>query len=91
MSTYVSPFDDTTATPVAFAPRPASLAGARVVLLDISKARGSEFLDRLEERFRADGAVTHRLVKPTFSRPAPGEFLEQVKIHGDLAVEGLAD
>jgi len=91
MSTYVSPFDDTQPTAVSLATRPAALDGSRVVLLDISKARGAEFLDRIEEHLHADGATTHRLIKPTFSRRAPGELLEQVKIHGDLAVEGLAD
>ena len=91
MTTYVSPLDPRTVEPVAFAARPAALDGRRIVLLDISKARGAEFLDRLAELFHADGATTHRLVKPAFSRNAPGELLGQVKIHGDLAVEGLGD
>jgi hypothetical protein len=89
--TYVSPFDDRRAPAIAAAPRPATLAGARVVLLDISKAQGDRFLDRVEERLHALGATTTRLVKPGFSRAAPGELLERVAIHGDLAVEGLAD
>lgn len=91
MTTYVSPFDTRTVEPVPFAERPATLTGARVVLLDISKNQGNKFLDRIDELLRAEGASTHRLIKSTFSRRAPGELLEQVKIHGDLAVEGLAD
>jgi len=91
VTTYISPFDERTVEPIAFAKRPATLSGARVVLLDISKAQGDVLLDRVEALLRADGATTHRLVKPAFSRRAPGELLEQVKIHGDLAVEGLAD
>lgn len=91
MSDYVSPIDDAAAQPIALAQRPTHLDGRRVVLLDISKAQGDRFLDRVEDHLRAEGAVTHRLVKPTFSRRAPGELIEQVKIHGDLAVEGLAD
>lgn len=91
MSEYVSPIDDSATQPITLAERPATLEGRRVVLLDISKAQGDRFLDRIEEQLRAEGAFTHRLVKPTFSRRAPGEVIEQVKIHGDLAVEGLAD
>ena len=88
---YVSPFDESAREPVAAAPRPPTLEGKRVALLDISKARGSEFLDRLEELLRERGAETFRVSKPTFSRPAPAEVVEQIALHGDLAVEALAD
>jgi hypothetical protein len=88
---YVSPIDERTAEPVPFAPRPAALAGRRVVLLDITKNRGSEFLDRIEHQLRSRGAETFRIAKETFSKPASSEVIERVAIHGDLAVEGLAD
>ena len=91
MTDLVSPFDERTLAPIAAAPRPASLAGRRVVLLDISKPRGDEFLDRVERRLQELGAIPARLRKPTFSRPAPPEVVAQVPIHGDLCVEGLAD
>jgi len=67
-------------------------AGRRVVLLDISKARGDEFLERIGELLTERGAVvTRRLAKPTFSRPAPVELIEEAAGHADLVVEGLAD
>ena len=88
---YVSPIDEQAREPVAFATRPRTLAGARVVLLDITKARGAELLDRVEQRLQAEGAETFRLAKEIFSRPASVEVIEAVAIHGDLAVEGLAD
>jgi hypothetical protein len=88
---YVSPIDDRVREALPLARRPAGLAGLRVALLDISKARGDEFLDRVEELLRARGATTRRFAKPLFSRPAPVETLEQIALHGDLAVEGLAD
>ena len=88
---YVSPVDDRVRPVDPLAPRPESLHGRRVVLLDIGKARGAEFLDRLEERLRDAGAGTARLGKPLFSRPAPTEVLDAVPLHGDLAVEALAD
>ena len=88
---YVSPIDDAVAEPVPFAPRPGTLSGRRVVLLDITKNRGREFLDRVEQHLRSSGAETFRLAKEIFSKPASTEVIEQVAIHGDLAVEGLAD
>lgn len=88
---YVSPIDARTAAPVPFAPRPASVDGLRVVLLDITKNRGSELLDRVEHQLRLSGAATIRLSKEIFSKPASSEVIQQVAIHGDLAVEGLAD
>jgi hypothetical protein len=88
---YVSPLDDRVAEPVPFAQRPPSAAGRRVVLLDITKNRGSEFLDRVERHLADLGAETFRLAKETFSKPASTEVVERVAIHGDLVVEGLAD
>lgn len=88
---YVSPIDDRARAADPLAPRPSSLQGRRVVLLDIGKSRSAEFLDRLEERLRAAGAQTARLAKPLFSRAAPREVLDAVPLHGDLAVEALAD
>ena len=88
---YVSPFDERAREAEPLARRPGELAGRTVALLDISKARGAEFLDRLEELLRARGAETLRVAKPLFSKPAPTEVIEQIAIHGDLAVEALAD
>jgi hypothetical protein len=76
---------------VQFAARPTTLADKRVALLDITKARGSEFLDRIESMLAESGARTFRLSKEIFSKPASVEVIEEVAIHGDLAVEGLAD
>jgi hypothetical protein len=88
---YVSPIDPRAAEPLERAPRPDSLEGRRVVLLDITKNRGAEFLDRIEQHLRRRGAETFRISKEIFSRPASTEVIERVAIHGDLVVEGLAD
>ena len=88
---YVSPLDGRVAEPVSHAPRPETLSGKRVVLLDITKARSAEFLDRIERRLRDQGVDTVRITKEIFSRPASAEVIEKVAIHGDLAIEGLAD
>jgi hypothetical protein len=88
---YVSPIDERVREPERLAERPPDLAGRKVVLLDISKRRGDEFLDRVEQLLRARGAETSRFSKPLFSRPAPAEVIEEIALHGDLVVEGLAD
>lgn len=88
---YVSPIDERTREAVPFAQRPTALAGKSVALLDITKARGAEFLDRLEELLVARGAETFRISKEIFSKPASTEVIEAIAIRGDLAVEGLAD
>jgi hypothetical protein len=88
---YVSPIDERVREPEPLAPRTRGIEGKSVALLDISKNRGAEFLDRLEQHLQEHGARTRRFRKPTFSRPAPADLIEEIALHGDLAVEGLAD
>lgn len=75
------------------ASRPASLDGKIVTLLDISKAKGDHFLDRVEELLteRMPGARIVRKKKPTFARPAPDPLRQEIVGSTDLVVEGLAD
>jgi hypothetical protein len=88
---YVSPYDPAARTPVEPVPRSESVAGRTVALLDISKNRGAEFLDRIEHHLRGLGADVERYRKPLFSRPAAADLVERIAIRADLAVEGLAD
>jgi len=88
---YVSPFDESVRAAEPLAARPGGIAGRTVALLDISKARGDEFLDRMEQLLQAAGARTFRIAKPAFSRPAVPEVIEEIALRGDLTVEGLAD
>lgn len=71
--------------------RPASLDGATVGLLDISKARGNVFLDRVDERLAAMGVAVKRYKKPTFTRVAPTALKQQIAGECQVVVEGLAD
>jgi hypothetical protein len=88
---YVSPFDERVREPVAPAPRPEQLSGRTVALLDINKARGAEFLDRVEDLLRERGAETVRIAKPSFSRPATAEQIAEIAGRAELVVEALAD
>ncbi len=71
--------------------RPASLQGLAVALLDISKARGNVFLDRVSELLAAQGITVNRYRKPTFTRPAPDALRQQIAAENQLVIEGLAD
>ncbi len=72
-------------------PRPASLDGLTVGLLDISKPRGDVLLDRLEARLVADGVTVRRYVKPTFAKPAPGDLRHEIATRCEVVIEALAD
>ena len=92
MPTLVNPMDERVPDRRSPAPRLEQLDGRTLVLLDISKPRGREFLDRLAwsltERFRVARIV--RAVKPTYTRPANAALLETL-VHADGVIEALAD
>ena len=92
MSEYLDP-TDSVAVPRQTAPRPSSLDGKVVTLLDISKAKGNHLLDRVEEllRERARPKAIVRKRKPTFARPAPDELRREIVGATDVLVEALAD
>ena len=72
-------------------PRPDSLEGRTVGLLDISKPRGNVFLDRLEMRLTELGVRVERYAKPTFTKPAPIDLRHEISTKCDLVIEALAD
>jgi hypothetical protein len=72
-------------------PRPASLDGRTVGLLDISKSRGDVVIDELEALLRADGVRTERFRKPTFARPAPVDLRHEIATRCEVVIEALAD
>src|SRR6202049_3913802 len=68
-------------------PRPEKLDGLVIGLLDIAKARGDVFLERLQER----GIAVRRYKKPTNARPAPLPLQQQIATEVNLVIEGLSD
>ena len=72
-------------------PRPESLAGLTVGLLNISKPRGDIFLDRLEERLDGFGVQVERYAKPPFAKPAPVDLRREIAATCDAVIEALAD
>jgi hypothetical protein len=71
--------------------RPVSLDGLTIGLLDISKARGDVFLDRLDVRLRERGLRVERFRKPTFAKPAPLDLRHGIATTCDVVIEALAD
>ena len=92
MSDYLDP-TDSVAVPRKTAPRPSTLDGKVITLLDISKAKGDHLLDRIEEllRERAKPKAIVRKKKPTFARPAPEALREEIARESDVLIEALAD
>ncbi len=88
---------DPTAAPkqaaAALAARLPDLRDKTVGLLDISKAKGNFFLDRVEEILTAHfqpRAIVRRM-KPTFARPAPEAIRQELAQKCDVLIEALAD
>jgi hypothetical protein len=87
----LDPTSERTATTRERAQRRESLDGATVALLDISKPRGSVFLDRVEELLVARGVRVERFSKPTFTKPAPADLRHEIATKCDMVIEALAD
>jgi hypothetical protein len=75
------------------APRSSSLAGTVGVLFNISKPRGIDFLDRVEELLREQYGVQNviRASKRTFTKLAPAELLEELARGAKFVVLAIAD
>ncbi len=92
--TIVSPLDETIRVFSRPALRLETLTGKTIGLLDISKPGGSIFLYRIElllkERFKAAHVV--RVMKPTYTKPAPEAVIAKfLDAKCDAVIEALAD
>ena len=89
--TLLDPTSEATAPTRERIARPSSLDGATVGLLDISKARGDVFLDRVAERLEQRGLRVERFAKPTFTKVAPIDLRHEIAKQCDVVIEALAD
>ena len=69
----------------------ATLEGRTVGLLSISKERSDEFLDSVAALLDARGVSYKRFKKPTHTKPAPQQVIEDIIEQCDAVIEGLAD
>ncbi len=91
MTVLLDPTSERSPTQRPRLPRPDSLDGLTIGLLDIAKPRGDVFLDRLDERLRERGVAVRRYAKPTNTRPAPLPLQQQIATEVNLVIEGLSD
>ena len=70
---------------------PASLTGLTIGVLDIGKARGDVFCERLSQRMQERGLIVRRYAKPTNARVAPVELAQRIAMECDVVVEALSD
>jgi len=91
MTVLLDPTSERSPTQRPRLPRPDSIDGLTIGLLDIAKARGDVFLDRIEERLQERGIAVKRYKKPTNTRPAPLPLQQQIATEVNLVVEGLSD
>ena len=70
---------------------PADVNGLTVALLDIGKARGNVFLDRIQSGLEQRGLNVERYAKPTNTKVAPTALNQQIAERCDLVVEALSD
>ena len=92
MTTILDPTDERIPVRRQLAPRPEELSGT-VAFLDIRKPRGDKLIDRLVQRLESEapGVTVKRYAKPTFTKPAPTELLQEIKEDSDFVIEALAD
>ena len=91
MTTVLDPTGERTPSDWQRLARPTRIEGLRVGLLDISKARGDVFLNRVEIRLTELGMKVERFKKPTFSKPAPVDLRHEISTRCDVVIEALAD
>jgi len=89
----LDPTDNVERTAKAFAPRLDTLAGKTVGLLDINKAKGSFFLDRVEEVLREQYGVKDvlRRKKSSPGRLASESLRAELREKCDAVIEALSD
>ncbi len=71
--------------------RPQAVDGLTVGVLDIGKARGDVFLNRLTERLGERGITVKRYAKPTPSRLVAADTKQRMTSEVQAAIIGLAD
>ena len=93
MTTLYDPTAKPSVGAAALAARVPELRGKVIGMLDISKSKGTFFLDRIAERLTEEFQPREliRRTKPTYSRPAPEEIRKELEQKCDLIIEALAD
>ncbi len=87
------PTIETKSRRIDFVPRPQSLAGLRVGLVDNSKFNSDQVLERIAKILEQDyGVIAHRMRrKRSAGIPASPEIIAEFKANCDFVVAGVGD
>ena len=86
------PRGDVTATEIRLAPRPATLSGVRLGVLDNSKWNASRLLRHTAAALgECAPAAINRYVKDSFSREAADALLDRIAAENDVVVTAIGD
>ena len=87
------PRGDVTATEIRLAPRPATLRGVRLGVLDNSKWNASRLLRHTAAAIagECEPAAVNRYVKDSFSREATDALLDRIAAENDVVVTAIGD
>ena len=89
--TVFDPRGAVAAAQVRLAPRPATLRGARLGVLDNSKWNASRLLRRTVAALDGGPAAVNRYVKDSFSREATDALLDRIAAENDVVVTAIGD
>ena len=89
----LDPTTEAVAQSIAYAPRPASLAGKRVGLIENTKFNSDRLLGKIGYILKAEygAAETRMWRKRNSSVPAHHEIIEELKRTSDVMVAGIGD
>ncbi len=89
----LDPTTEAVAQSIAYAPRPASLAGKRVGLIENTKFNSDRLLGKIGDILKAEYGVaeTRMWRKRNSSVPAHQEIIEELKRTSDVMVAGIGD
>jgi len=87
------PTTEVTGRKIAFAPRPKTLSGLRIGLVDNTKHNSDQLLLRIAGLLERDhGAKAHVIRRKKSAGAAPhGEIIEELKANCDVIVAGVGD
>jgi hypothetical protein len=93
MIELLDPTTEASAQSIAYAPRPGSLQGKRVALIENTKFNSDELLRRIGDILVQEyGAASTRMFrKKNSSVPAHDEIIEEVRRTCDVMVAGIGD
>ena len=94
MMEILDPTTDTTVTPaIEYAPRPTSLKGKRVALIENTKFNSDKLLEKIGDILKKEQGIVEWKIfhKHNSSVPAHQEIIDQVKAGYDLVVAGVGD